>query len=328
VTGLARAEWLRLRTRRSIQVIVLAVPLLVGLMIVLGYSSIGEGPQFDAAAYRQELIDGGFGIGLPPEELEPLLAEAVEAWRQEVEREQQRLAVQRATFAFPYSLVLALGSGAFVLLGLVLLTATTIGDEFGWGTVRTSLLASSSRRRFLLVRFLALGVAAVLIFVLLLLVATVVPLLLSIPRSRLPAELPALDVGAFMVLLGGELVAGATVIAFAAAFTLLLRSGALTLVAVLVWVAVEAGLLTLLLRFENFAGNGPDRWLLEAFPLRGFSTLLTTAGRAASGLQSYVGEPAPGDLGITAVPIISLAILSIVFGAVAFRRFQRMDVVE
>ena len=44
----------------------------------------------------------------------------------------------------------------FVLLALVLLTATTIGDEFGWGTIRTTLLGSSHRWRILLVRLGAL----------------------------------------------------------------------------------------------------------------------------------------------------------------------------
>jgi ABC-type transport system involved in multi-copper enzyme maturation permease subunit len=337
VRGLVGAEWLRLRKRRSLQVIVLAVPLLVGLMLVLGYSSIYEYPPFDEAAARQQLIDEGFGLGLPPEELEPLLAEAIESQRQMQDQIDGQTALTRATFAFPNSLVTALGSGVFVLLALILLTATTIGDEFGWGTLRTSLLASSGRRQFLLVRLGALVVAGLLIFGLLLLVGTILPLLLNIPRDKLPAELPAFDGGAFLVLLGGELVGSVAVIAFAAAITLLLRSGALTLVSVLVWVAVEAGILTLLLRFENFAGTyasdgsftpGRDAWALEAFPLRGFSTLMQAAGKAASGLPNYPGDAVSRDPSIAAVPIVSLAILAVVLGALSFRRFQRMDIVE
>ena len=328
--GLMRAELLRLRRRRALQVIVLAVPLLVGVTFLLGYNSIYEQPPFDAAAYRQELIDGGYAVGMPPEELEPLLAEAIEAQRQMMAQAEESQRLIRATYVFPYSLVQVLGSGTFVLLALILLTATTIGDEFGWGTIRTSLVASSRRRRFLLVRFAAVVVAGLLIFGMLLVLGTLLPLLLDIPRSKLPATLPELNGGAFLVLIGGELVACLLVIAFAGLITLLLRNGALTLVSVLVWVAVEAGVLTLLLRFPNF-GEGqppPDAWLLDAFPVRGLTTLIGQTGRAATGLPGYLGEVVGRDVNVAAVPITSFAILAAILFALALRRFSRMDIVE
>lgn len=326
--GLIRAEWLRLRRRRSLQVIVFAVPLLVALPFVLGYNSIYDQPAFDEAAYRQELIDGGFGLGLPPEELEPLLQETIASQREMFEQMAGQTALLRATYAFPYSLVQVLGNGILVLLALVLLTATTIGDEFGWATIRTTFLASSNRVRFLAVRLGAMAIAGVLIFGLLLILGAVLPLLLSIPASKLPAQLPAFDGGALLVLLGGELVAALTVIAFAALVTLMLRNGALTFVAAVIWVAVEAAILTLLFRFDNFGPEGADKWVLEAFPLRGLNTLLQTAGRAASGLPSYPGEPVARDIGIAAVPIVSFAVLAIILAAAAFRRIRRMDIVE
>src|SRR5437773_901838 len=247
-----RAELLRLRKRRSLQAIVLAVPLLVGVTFVLGYNSIYEQPPFDEAAFRQELLDGGYGVGVPPEELEPILAEAIGSQRQMMAQVEESQRLVRATYVFPYSLVQVLGSGTFVLLALILLTATTIGDEFSWATIRTSLVASGRRRKFLLVRLGAVGVAGLLIFGLLLVLGAILPLFLNIPASKLPATLPAFDGGAFLVLFGGELVASLLVIAFAALITLLLRNGALTLVSVLVWVAVEAAVLTLLLRVPNF----------------------------------------------------------------------------
>jgi hypothetical protein len=330
VIGLLRAELLRLRRRRSLQVIVLAVPLLVGVMFVLGYNSIQDQPAFDAAAYRQELIDSGFALGLPPDQLEPLLAEAIESRRQEMASVEESQRLTRATYVFPYSLVHILGSGSFVLLALILLTATTIGDEFGWATIRTALIASSRRRAFLLVRVLAVVGAGVLIFALLLALAALLPLALNIPRAMLPAKLPQFDGGAFLVLLGGELVASVMVVGFAALITLLLRNGGLTLVSVLAWVAIEAAVLTLLLRFPNF-GQGeppPDAWLLNAFPLRGMTTLVGQAGRAASGLPSYLGEAVSRDVGSAGVPIASFAILAATFFAFAFRRFSRMDIVE
>jgi len=337
VIGLIRAELLRLRRRRSLQVIVLGLPLLVGVIFVLGYNSIYEMPAFDEAAFRQEMIDSGFTTGVPPEEAEAMLADVVEQQRQMYAQQEESSRLVRASYVFPYSLVQVLGNGTFVLVALILLTATTIGDEFGWATIRTSLLASARRRRFLFVRLGAVAVAAVLIYGMLLVVGMVVPLFLNVPASKLPPSPPAFDAGALLVLLGGELVASLAVIAFAALVTLLLRNGGLTLVSVLVWVAVEAAILALLLRFPNFAGTstnegvftpGPDAWLLDAFPLRGMTTLISTAGKAASGLPSYMGEGFARDVGPAAVPIASFAILGVILVGLAFRRFQRMDIVE
>ena len=332
--GLVRAELLRLRRRRTLQVIVLAVPLLTGVIMVLGYNSIYDAGPFDEVAYRQQLLDEGFGIGLPPEELEPLLQDTIKSQREMYAQMEEQTKLARASFTFPYSLVLVLGSGAFVLFALILLTATTIGDEFGWATIRLTLLASSRRRRFLLVRFLALVVAALLIFGILLIVGIVLPLFLSVPASKLPAVLPVFDGGAFLVLLGFELLGALLVISFAALVTLLVRNGAFALLASLVWIAVEAAILTLLYRFPNISQPSPtgepppDAWVLEAFPLRGLTTVMQAVGKAASGLPSYPGDVVSRDPGIAIVPIVSFTILIVILAGAAFRRFSRMDIVE
>jgi hypothetical protein len=101
-------------------------------------------------------------------------------------------------------------------------------------------------------------------------------------------------------------------------------------VSVLIWVAVEAAILTLLFRFPNFSEGQPppDAWLLDAFPLRGMTTLVDTLGKAATGLPSYPGEGVSREFGNAPVPIVSFAILAVILGALAFRRFQRMDIVE
>ena len=332
--GMLRAELLRLRKRRTLQIIVFAVPLLAGVIMILGYNSIYDPPPFDEAAYRQELIDEGYVVGVPPEQVDALLHDQIEGQRQMMGQVAEQSTLARATFTYPYSLVLVLGSGAFVMLALILLTATTIGDEFGWATLRTVLVASSHRWRFLAVRLAALATAALLIFGMLLLVGIVLPLVLSVPASKLPPSLAAFDGGAFLVLLVGEILATFLVIAFAALVTLLARNGALTLVAALVWVAVEAAVLTLLLRFPNFGKSSemgappPDAWLLDAFPLRGLTTIMQTVGKAASGLPTYSGDVVARDPGVALVPIVSFAILIAIMTAASFRRFSRMDVVE
>jgi ABC-type transport system involved in multi-copper enzyme maturation permease subunit len=303
---------------------------------VLGYNSIYELPPFDEAQFRQEMIDSGFGIGMPPEEAEAILQEMIASQREQYVLAEEANKLTRAAYTFPRSLTMALGTGVFLLLALVLLTATTIGDEFGWGTMRTSLIASANRRRFLLVRLGAMVAASLVILGLLLVVGTIAPLVLNIPASKLPTTMPAFDGGAFLVMLVGEAIAGLMVIAFAAAIALLLRNGALVLLAALVWLAVEAAVLALLFRFPEIAGTfsetghtpGPLAWVLEVFPLRGLTTLMQRTSVAASGLPSYPGEVVGRDIDIVAVPITSFVILFVVLAAVAFRRFQRMDIVE
>lgn len=333
IRGLVAAELLRLRKRRSLQVIVLAVPLLVGFFFVLGYGSIYRPEPFDPAAYRAQLIGEGYVIGLPPEDADRLLDEAVGFAEQDHLRSVEFSALTRAAFHFPYSLVTALGYGIYVLLALVLLAATTTGDEFGWGTIRTTLLANSHRRQILLVRTAALGAAAVLMFALLLLLGTILPFVLGVGSGRLPSPLPAFDAGALLLLLGGLLLAAAAVIGLATLATLVVRSGALTLVAVLVYVVVEAAILVALLRLEAFGYDssgqpGELAWLLDAFPVRGLATLTTAVGRAATGLATYPGEVVVRDVSVSGLPMLSLTIAAAIFVALAFRRFTRMDIVE
>ena len=328
MSGLLRAEVLRFRKRRSLQVIVFAVPLLAAFIFLASYSAVGPPPPaFDAAAARAELIAQGYGIGLPAEELEKALDEAVEAQRFPFEQARQQHEFQLAAFAFPQSIVLLLGNGTFVLFALLLLVATTIGDEFGWGTIRTTLLASSHRGRLLAVRLatiLAIGLGLVASLALL---GLVLPGVLAVFGAPL-GETHSVNLGALGVLVIGTLEAALLIVAFAAMATLLVRSGSLTLVVLLVYVAVEAAILTVLLRFDAFKDQGGLAWVLDAFPIRGLSRLLDTAARVASGLPRYPGDAISTDLSIANVPLIALLVWAAIFLAVAFRRFTRMDIVE
>jgi ABC-type transport system involved in multi-copper enzyme maturation permease subunit len=327
VSGLIRAEWIRFRKRRSIQVIVIAVPLLVAFFFFAGFASIGEGPPpFDAQEVRARLIAEGFGLGLPPEELDPLLDDAVEQERQYIEQAIEQVKLARSAYGFPQSIVTVLGSGTFMLFALILLTATTIGDDFGWATIRTTLLASSHRVRLLLVRFTALSVAAIGILGALLLLGALLPLVLGAVGAQLPPA-PAVNVAALGVLVVGLIEASLVVIAFSAMATLLVRSGGLTLVVMLVYVVVEAAILSLLLQFEAFKQEGPMAWLLDAFPVRGLAAMTDVAGRAAASIPRYPGDVIR-DLGDATVPLVALLIWGTLFAAIAFRRFSRMDIAE
>ena len=325
--SLARAEWQRLRKRRSLLIIVLAVPVLAGLFFVLGYASLPDVQPFDPVAVRQQFIDQGAVAGMPPEDAEQILVQLVENERANREQQAPQVLLSRERFAFPQSVVTTLGAGTFLLFALILLTATTIGDEFGWGTLRTALLANCRRRGFLIVRLTALLTVGTAILATLAALGVVLPLVLAVAGATLPVR-TAVDPAALGLLAVGELVAGAAVIGFAALTTVIARSGSLTLVAVLVYVAVEASILTLLLKFAPFQGQGGLEWLLDVFPIRGVTTLITTLAGAASGIGNYPGEVVNRSVERALVPLVALLAWATTFMAIAVRRFSRMDIVE
>ncbi len=332
--GLARAEWIRFRKRVSIQVIVLAVPVLAGFFFLAGYASIeGHSPPFDEAAYRAEMIACCLE-GVPPEDLEIILAEMVAQERLAREQHDGQVDLMRSKHTFPQSLVTLLGNGSFLFLALILLTATTIGDEFGWGTVRTALLASSNRRRMIIVRLVALALVAVLTTITFLVLGVVLPLMLQVSGAALPGA-PPVDPAGLVAQVFGVLLVAFVVIGFAALATLLVRSGSLTLVVALVYVAIEAAILVLLSRNESFQGGGQNEWLLDIFPVHAISTLTTVTSQVASGLPNYFGEGSPlagdaiaRDLASVRVAVIALLVVGVLLQTLAVRRFSRMDIVE
>ena len=327
MAGLFRAEWLRMRKRQSLQVIVIAIPVVAAFFFVTGFGGVYEPPPFDPAQARQQAIDEGFLIGVPPELAEQMLDEYVEAIREGDEQQRTVAAFERTHFAFPASLVTILGYGTFALLALILLTATSLGDEFGWATIRTSLIASSHRWQQLSVRLLALFAIAAGMFATLLLLGAILPLLLGVSNHRLVPQ-PAFDVVALLALVGGYLAASFAAIAFAAMVTLLVRSGALTLVAVLVYATIEIGILLAMSRFPEFAPDGELAWVPTLLPVRALTEITTVAGGTATGLPDYPGEGLTRSLDPVVLPFVALVVVGAIFAALAYRRFARMDIVE
>ena len=326
--GLARAEWLRFRKRRVLLLIVIAVPLLAAFLFFASYASNAYvPPPFDPEEVRARSIAEGYFAGLPPDELEAAIVQEIESERANYEQSLEQLAITRARYAFPQSVVILLGNAEFMFVALVLLTALSIGDEFGWGTVKTALLASSHRRRLLFVRLLALALVAAVMLALLVILGAILPGVLALAGAQLPTT-QSLDPVGLIALLFGQLLISTMVIAFAALTTLLIRSGSLTLVACLVYVLVETAVIGLLTRLESFQYEGVNEWLLDVLPLRGTFTLIGVATRATGGLPSYAGEVIDRDLGAAQVPFAALALWAGLFATLAFRRFSRMDIVE
>jgi ABC-type transport system involved in multi-copper enzyme maturation permease subunit len=332
--GILRAEWLRFRKRRALQILAIAVPLLIAFFYLAGFrNATSYTPYFNEAEARQELIDEGVVNGLPPDQVEEQLGQMLDSERQNY---QQQLAQVRATqsgFAFPQSLLVVLGSASYAFLALILVTATTIGDEFSWGTIRTMLLASSDRRRLLAGRLVSLGVVAAFVFGITLLLGAILPLILAATGSVLPPA-PPVDAGWLGLLILANLVISVVVISFAAMATLLVRSGALTLVVALVYVAIEGVVNALLLRFDPFkdvdpvAGTGTLKWTLDLLPFRAILTVLDKLAGAAGRVEPYPGAFGPSDPGAARLPLAALVAWGAVFMAIAFWRFRRMDIVE
>jgi ABC-type transport system involved in multi-copper enzyme maturation permease subunit len=328
VRALLRAEWLRFRKRRALQIIIIAVPVLAAFFYLAGYrTAVSNILVFDEAAMRQELIDEGAVTGLPPDQAEEQLRQMIESTRDGYEQQAAQTKVLRSSYAFPQSLLVVLGSATFAFFALMLLAATTLGDEFEWGTIRTALIAASDRRRWLLARFAALATSGAIIFGLLLLLGLLLPAILVISGSPPPPSAP-LDAGFLAVLLGADLVIAIVLIAFASMATLLVRRGGLTLVVGLVYVAIEASFLALLLRFDAFQENGSLVWVLNLFPVRAIVTVIDTLLRSAGRVELYPGDIVTRDPGAAWVPLGALVMWGIVFAGVAYRRFSRMDIVE
>lgn len=328
--GLFRADWLRFRKRGALQVMVIAVPVVVAFFYLAGFRGSDAGIiPFDEAAFRQQMIDDGSLIGLPPDQAAEQLQQMIDNERVGYQQMIDQMKRTQSTYAFPQSFILVLGFATFAFLAMILITATTIGDEFGWGTIRSSLLASSDRRRFLLARILSLVGVAVVLFAVLLVLGVALPGVLAITGSNLPAA-PPVDPGWLAVLVLADLVISFTLIGFATMATVLIRSGGLALVAALIYVAIEGALLALLNRFDTFQEQGDLHWVLNLFPFRAIVTILDKLAAAAGRVDLFSPDSSgpPPDPSAAWLPLAALAVWGLLFLTIGFQRFRRMDIVE
>jgi ABC-type transport system involved in multi-copper enzyme maturation permease subunit len=337
MSGLLPADRIRLGHRRTLQAIVIAIPLLGATFFLLNFRSTDIQFFFDEATERQSLTDSLTAQGMPPDQIKEQVEQIISDERAGYDQMRLQMEATRATFAFPASVLTLLGSATAVyLFGMILMTATTIGDEFGWGTIRTSLLASSNRRRWLAVRLSVLVSLAVVGLAVLLLLSAILPLAIVAVVGQLP-QAPPVDGAALAVLVGGLLVAAIALIGFAAAATVVMRSGSLTLVAALVYVLAETAVVGLLGRLEpfrpaNFFGQdlpaGPLVWALNLFPVHAIQVLLASASQLAVKALDYSSEVGSPVLADTYLPLASVGGWAAIFMAIAMVRFNRMDIVE
>jgi ABC-type transport system involved in multi-copper enzyme maturation permease subunit len=299
MTGFLRADWIRLRHRRDLLIIALAVPVLA----LVGYANgvLNSASQFG--------LDPDFAP--PPEVLAAMAAE-------------------RQRFSFPQSILTLLGSSSIGLLALIYLAVATVGDEFGWSTIRLSLLASSDRLRFLASRFIALSAVTGWMIGSLLVLGATVPLLATAVGADLPRA-PAIDSLGTLGYVASILLVAFAALAFGIVLALITRSGPAALVLAVIYSLGEAAFGGLpVWQRDDFLG-----WLPTILFTRAASTLLDQTNRAAAAVRPFdvfvegtqTDQPQPHILPIP-LGILVIVAWGTVFAVVGLARIRRMDIAE
>lgn len=176
MTSLLVAEWLRLRRRFDLWLV------LGGLLVLVAFSFLSSA----SSAGRVEFppIDPG----TPPD----IVAE-IERQNAEIERQQAQI---RDRYLWPWSLVQALEIGSTSFFGTIFVAVSWLGSEYTWGTIRNVLLAEPRRGRVFAARVVSIGLIALGQVVALLGLGAVLPAFLSISGSGNPAPLSPTAVAA------------------------------------------------------------------------------------------------------------------------------------
>ncbi|HLO36583.1 MAG TPA: hypothetical protein VK194_10890, partial [Candidatus Deferrimicrobium sp.] len=186
-------------------------------------------------------------------------------------------------------------------------------------------LAAGSRRRFLAARLISLFLMTAGLFGALLLLGTILAgglrvLGAEVTATTTPIALPA-GVAWFVV----QILVTMVLIALGAALTMLLRSGALTLLLVILAALIELFVSAL----PIFGPKEPLAGVPQAFLTTSVRTLTTRLGLDTHAVALAGAEPprAAIDLPLLAVAAVVVA-WGVLFILVADRRFRTMDIVE
>jgi hypothetical protein len=331
MTALLRADWLRFRRRRDLWFIGIAVLLIGGLSFIAGYHADVTDPLWpDAAAIRAEVLGFSDFGGMTQAEIEAqvdlMVADQTAMYDQQRLDFEAHQAVALQKYALPQSLLTVVGSGTVPLIALVFVASLVVGDEFRFGTLRTSLLAAGNRRRFLFTRLVSLFAMTVGVFAILLALGVVLSLALILFGAEVPAATTPLNVGASVGLIGAEILSVTVLVALATALTLLLRSGALPLLLVILGFLLESFIAALpfFALGQTFAG------VPQFFLSTSIRTLLGRLGSDAGAVALAENGQLPNatiDLGLPVVAAI-IAAWGLLFLFLADRRIRTMDVVE
>jgi hypothetical protein len=286
--ALLRADWLRLRRRRDLWLIFLAVWLIGGIGFISGYHT-------DAQAADK------------------------------VARDVEQLASLQK-YELPQSILTVVGTGIAPIVAFLLIASLVIGDEFRFGTLRTSLLAAGNRRKFLGARLISLLAMAIGMFAGLAVVAAILSLGLVIFGAELPPSTVTIDGGAAIGLVGADVLAVAVVIALATLLTVILRSGALPLLLVILGALLDLFVASL----PVFIPGEPLAGAQQFLPVEAIRALLARLGydTGATALAD-VGQLPAASIELTILQVAAIvAAWGLLFLFLADRRIRTMDVTE
>ena len=330
MTALLRADWLRFRRRLDLWVILVGVLVVGGLGFLAGYRSDASDPHWPTPAeISQQALEESFFEGMTQAEIDAqidlMVVDMTAMYEQSrIEWEiQQAVALQKYDLSeAPFTLV---GSGLPALLALVLIGSLALGDEFRHGTIRSSLLAASDRRRFLAARLVGLLLVTIGLHLALVALAVVLAVLLKVVGAEVNTPAVPIDALSAMAWLGGLILVTAAVVAFGAMLTIILRSGALTLLVILLAGLIEQFVFALpIFRPDQFLAAVP-----QAFLTTNIQVLEARLGEATHAIP-LVGAAMPQtvlNLDLKLVAAI-IAAWGVVFLVIADRRIRSMDIVE
>ena len=238
----------------------------------------------------------------------------------------QDTAVAARTFALPWSLVALLDAGqswGAILVGVF--TASVVATDFGWGTVRQSLIRGHSRGSFLFAKAFAIALASAIA----LLIVLAVGIVFCIFASSLAGEAITLHVR------GGPSTAGIVMMVVRAAYailpyglmalmiTVVTRSTAAGATMILLYVFIEAAVISIL---GSVGGTWADArgWLLG----HNVASLMAVNRIGSADYHSLaIGERAsPGELPDPIVATVVIALYCVAFVAITYRVFASRDV--
>ncbi|HET9346321.1 MAG TPA: hypothetical protein VFO05_11545 [Candidatus Limnocylindrales bacterium] len=328
--SLLRADRLRYRRRIELWLIGGAV-LAFGIFgFVAGYRGDSMDPEWQTAEQaRAELIDTVDFSGMTDAEIEAQIDLMVADWLSSQEQDKRMFEESQAILLQKYDIgqspFTMIGLGILPMIALVFVTTLLLGDEFRYGTVRTSLLAATDRRRFLAARLITFGLMIAGLFAALVLAGVALAVVLRLLGAEIPPATQPLGGAAGVALFAAELLIAFTLVAFAVAVTVLTRSGALPLLILLVWAVAELFVLSQ----PIFQAGQALAAVPQFFLTTNIRALLSTLA-IDSGAIALVGNEVPAAA--LAIPAWGMAAIigawALLFLVVADRRFRTMDIVE
>ena len=295
--SLIRADWLRIRRRWDVWIIVLGIPAL-GL---LGYFS-------GAMSAGNNQIQT---VGDVPPEFQLQLAGQNAALH----------AFAALPYQFPRSIATMVeGTAMWLLLGAAYLAASLLGNEFSWGTIRNVALIQPGRLRYLAVRLASLVALVLVAFVAVSALGAIAPAIIRVdPGDPSALTQDPSSFGMLQYVPSAPVTIGGALIVVGSLFCVALAGMALVGLAALKFRSAASGILVagIYVVIEGIAAalvmsraTGDLRYLPQLGLTMRLAGLVQDA-QVAAGLSSAAGNPASSPGWVALPPLAGAAILAV-----------------